>query len=142
MKFSYRLSDAIHILAYIAICSDEDLSSRAIAMSIGSNASVVRNTMRDLKSAGLIKTKVGSAQPLLERHPSEINLFEIYQAINKSQPLLHVDPKTNPNCKVGGNIQETLTEVYTDIEQAVLVKMKSYSLEDIIEEINLRNLKK
>ncbi len=37
MKYSHKLSDAVHVLAYIEICQGEfDLSSNAIALSINS----------------------------------------------------------------------------------------------------------
>ncbi|KRM03188.1 hypothetical protein FC60_GL001272 [Limosilactobacillus gastricus DSM 16045] len=49
MKFSYKFSDAIHLLAYLDIYQNGDLSSRRIADSIEANPSVVRNLMRDLK---------------------------------------------------------------------------------------------
>ena len=45
MKFSYKLSDAIHILAYLEIFKDGDRSSRQIAASIEANPSVVRSLM-------------------------------------------------------------------------------------------------
>ncbi|MDU7282361.1 MAG: Rrf2 family transcriptional regulator, partial [Leuconostoc citreum] len=67
MRFSYKLSDAIHILTYIDIFQGNDLSSQAIAASIGSNASVVRNLMRDLRVAGLLVTKQGAAAPILAK---------------------------------------------------------------------------
>ena len=34
MKYSYKLSDAIHLLSYLDIYKDGDLSSKAIANSI------------------------------------------------------------------------------------------------------------
>lgn len=43
---------------------NNDLSSKAIAASIGSSPSVVRQLMSDLRKAGLIETRKG-ATPLL-----------------------------------------------------------------------------
>ena len=48
MKYSYKLSNAIHILTYVDIYKNDDLSSARIAASIEANASVVRNLMSKL----------------------------------------------------------------------------------------------
>ena len=137
MKFSYKLSDAIHILAYLEIFKDGDRSSRQIAASIEANPSVVRSLMSSLRTAGLIVTRQGAAGANLAKSPAEINLYDVYQAIDM-QRLLHVDPKTNPNCPVGANIQTVLDQVYTAAEQAAFAKLKDTSLADVIAAITAR----
>lgn len=137
MKFSYKLSDAIHILAYLEIFKDGDRSSRQIAASIEANPSVVRSLMSNLRTAGLIVTRQGAAGASLAKSPAEINLYDVYQAIDM-QRLLHVDPKTNPNCPVGANIQTVLAQVYTAAEQAAFAKLKDTSLADVIAAITAR----
>lgn len=131
MKFSYKLSDAVHILAYLEIFKDGDLSSRQIAASIESNPSVVRNLMSKLRLAGLITTKQGAAKTTLAKAPEEISLYDVYRAINMER-LLHVDPKTNPDCPIGRNIQSVLDETYNEIEAAAFEKMRLTSLAMII----------
>ncbi|GET18547.1 Rrf2 family transcriptional regulator [Ligilactobacillus agilis] len=137
MKFSYKLSDAIHILAYLEIFKDGDRSSRQIAASIEANPSVVRSLMSNLRTAGLIVTRQGAAGASLAKSPAEINLYDVYQAIDM-QRLLHIDPKTNPNCPVGANIQTVLDQVYTAAEQAAFAKLKDTSLADVIVAITAR----
>lgn len=139
MKYSYKLSDAIHLLSYLKIYQDGDLSSKAIATSIESNPSVVRQLMSDLKKANLIDTRKGAATPTLAKDPKNISLLEIYQAINMDHNLLHVDPKTNPQCIVGGNIQNTLNHFYDEIELAAFTKMSQITLQDVIGDILKRN---
>ena len=135
MKYSYKLSDAVHLLSYLHIYQDGDLSSKAIADSIESNPSVVRQLMSDLRTAGLIGTRKGAAEPRLAKKPREINLFDIYQAINMDHDLLHVDPKTNLKCIVGGNIQASLEKYYDQIQAAAFNEMKQISLADVIDDI-------
>ena len=139
MKFSYKYSDAIHILAYLDIYRDGDLSSRMIASSIEANPSVVRNLMRELKSAGLITTHQGSASSSLAKDPAEISLYDIYEAVDINHDLIHIDPKTNPACIVGGNIQNTLSDAYDQIQQAAFNEMKTISLQNIIDGILKRH---
>ncbi|WP_294975596.1 Rrf2 family transcriptional regulator [uncultured Leuconostoc sp.] len=135
MRISYKLSDAIHILAYIEILKQHDLSSKSIAASIGSNASVVRSLMLDLRSANLLTTHQGVATPQLAKSPDEISIYDVYCAINMPHNLLNIDPKTNPNCLVGGHIQETLNHFYSDIESAAYNQMKTISLANVIQDI-------
>ncbi|MBF7124703.1 Rrf2 family transcriptional regulator [Pediococcus pentosaceus] len=135
MKYSYKLSDAIHILTYLIIYRDGDLSSKTIADSIESNASTVRNLMSDLRSAGLITTKVGSASPALNARPSEISILDVYKAVDMDHNLLHIDPKTNPQCVVGGSIQDVLDDAYAEIQQSAFQKMDEITIADITEGI-------
>lgn len=69
MKYSHRLSDAVHILTYIGATEivEDDLSSRAIAGSINSNPSLVRRLMSSLKNAGLISSEPGRAAVSLSK---------------------------------------------------------------------------
>ena len=142
MKFSYKLSDAIHLLSYLNIYHDTNLSSKAIAASINSNPSVVRQLMSDLRKANLIETHKGAAKPTLVKDPKDISLLEIYQAINMDHRLIHVDPDTNSKCIVGGNIQNTLNGFYNDIESAAFAKMSQISLQDVISDILKRQAQK
>jgi DNA-binding IscR family transcriptional regulator len=135
MKFSYKLSDAVHVLSYLYIYRDGDLSSRAIAKSVESNPSVVRQLMSDLREAGIIETRKGAAAPRLAKQPSEISLREIYLAINMDHNLLHIDPKTNPKCIVGGNIQDTLNDFYGRVQKSAFDEMSKITLADIIEDV-------
>lgn len=138
MKYSHKLSDAIHILAYLIVYKDGDLSSKAIAASIEANASVVRNLMSDLRKAGLIRTQPGSANTTLNVDPKQITLLNVYQAISMDHNLLHIDPKTNPQCIVGGNIQDTLNKYYADIEETAFQRMNEITIQDVTDDILTR----
>lgn len=142
MKYSHKLSDAVHILAYLDIYHDGDLSSRAIASSIESNPSVVRSLSSDLRKAGLINSRQGVAGAELAKAPAKINLYDIFMAINTDHNLLHIDPKTNPQCIVGGNIQEVLTQAYQQVEQQSFAAMKKINLQQIINDIRTKEKQK
>ncbi|GAY73984.1 Rrf2 family transcriptional regulator [Lentilactobacillus kosonis] len=142
MKYSYKLSDAIHILTYLIVYQEGDLSSRAIANSIETNSSAVRGLMVDLKRAGIINTQQGSSEPTLSRPADQITMFDVYQAINMDHDLIHVDPKTNPNCIVGSNIQDTLNEVYQNVEQAAFRSMAETTIQEIIDGVLQRESQK
>ncbi|WP_125583060.1 Rrf2 family transcriptional regulator [Levilactobacillus cerevisiae] len=138
MRYSHKLSDAVHILAYISICQDGDLSSATIAASVESNPALVRRLMGALRRGGLLATQQGSATPKLSREPAAITLLAIYQAVEDDGNLLHVDDKTNPNCVVGGNIQDTLREAYAEVQAAAEDQMKQITLARLIGDILAR----
>lgn len=142
MKYSHKLSDGVHILAYVKIYQDGDLSSQAIASSIESNPSLVRRLMSRLVAAGLLKSQPGAVAPTLARPAADISLLDIYRAIEDNQQLLHIDDKTNPQCIVGGNIQDTLNDIYQQIQSQSEQAMQDVSLQSIIDDILVREDKK
>lgn len=141
MKYSHKLSDAIHVLTYIDIFKDGDLSSSAIADSIESNPSLVRRSMAQLTKKGLLVSQPGTVRVKLARPSDEISLLDIYQAIDEVHELLHVDTQTNLDCPVGRNIQPVLRDFYDQIQKAAEQKMAAIKLSDISRDILVRNQK-
>ena len=142
MRYSHKLSDAVHILAYIVIYRDHDLSSAAIAASVTSNPALVRRLMGALRRANLLATTQGAAAPKLARDPALITLLDIYQAVENPGDLLHVDEETNPKCSVGGNIQATLETAYSEVQQAAERQMQQITLASLITDIWTREREK
>ena len=136
MKISTRFSDSIHILAFISIYQGKiPLTSDNIANSVETSPVVVRRIMSQLKKAGLITTVHGAADPKLAKDPADISLYDVFLAIEHDQHLFTVDDKTNPQCIVGGNIQDTLRYYYEQVETSAKAKLARISLEDIIDSI-------
>ena len=133
MKHSYKLSDAIHILTYVDIYKNDHLSRSIISASIDANTSVMNNFLSKLKKAGLLNNQPGVARASLAKPASEISVLDVYRAITSTASLLHVDPKTNPNCVVGANIQNRLEEVYQRVQNAAELEMSQISIQDVID---------
>ena len=114
MKYSTRLSDAVHILAFIALYPDCDLASNKLAESIQTNPAYVRQLMSALRKGGLLVSVKGHPRPALAREPEKITLLDAYRAVEGNKPLLHQDIHTNPACGVGVNIQLVLRGFYLD----------------------------
>lgn len=138
MKYSHKLSDAIHILAFVDIFQGGDVSSTMIASSIESNPSLVRRLMSQLAKADLLITRPGVSAASLARPAETISLLDVYRAIDESQQLLHVDPKTSMACPVGRNIQATLDGVYDRVQQAAEAEMANVSLAEIIQDLQAK----
>ena len=133
MKYSTKLSDAVHIVVFIAINPEINLSSNTIATSVQTNPSFVRQIMMKVKKAGLMSSINGHAKPSLAKHPKEITLLDIYKAVEGNKPLLHLDTHTNPDCRVGVNIQLALQDYYDEIQKETEKHMSSITLQNIIE---------
>lgn len=143
MRISTRFSDSIHILAFIETFKGKiPLSSENIASSVETSPVVVRRLMGKLRGAGLIKTVHGSADPKLIREPKDISLYDIFLAVEEEQHIFTIDPKTNPECIVGGNIQSTLNEFYQQAETAAKAKLATITLQDILNSILVKQSEK
>ena len=139
MRYSYKFSDAIHLLAYLVVYHDGDRSSKAIANSIEANPSAVRKLMADRRQAGLLVTQAGRAQPTLAKAAKTITLLDIYRALQMDHDLLHVDPATNLQCPVGGAIQPVLGGFYQEIQVAAYKRMQAITLADVVQQIKQYN---
>ena len=132
MKYSTKLSDAVHILVLIALNPLKNLTSNTIAESTKTNPSFVRQIMSKLKKHHIIISVHGHPYPELARKASEITLFDVYKAIEGNKPLLHLDTHTNPECGVGINIQLALQDIYDEVQMCAEKTMKNITLQDII----------
>ena len=65
MKYPTRLSDAVHILAFIALYPDCDLTSNKLAESVQTNPAYVRQLMSALRKGGLLVSVKGHPRPCL-----------------------------------------------------------------------------
>lgn len=138
MKFSTKLSDAVHILVFIALSDKQALSSAVMADSIQTNPAYVRQLMAKLKAAALIQSSRGQANPTLGKEPQDISLFEVYRAVEGEKQLLHLDTHTNPECGVGMNIQLALAEYYERVQDVAEREMMQITLRDIMDSYHRR----
>ena len=134
MKYSTRLSDAVHILAFIALNPNGSLSSSSIAESIHTNPGCVLQLKSALRRAALISSVKGHPRPSLTRIPALSTLLDVYRAVEGEKPLLHLDTHTNPECGVGIYIQLSLQDFFDQIQATAEKEMKSVTLQDILNE--------
>ena len=133
MKYSTKVSDAVHILAFIVLNPRGSLSSDSIAESLHTNPGCVRQLMSALRRAGLLLSVKGHPKPSLSKVPSAITLLDVYKAVEGEKPLLHLDTHTNPECGVGIHIQLSLQDFFDQIQQKAEEEMKSITLQDVID---------
>ncbi len=138
MKYPTRLSDAVHILAFIALHPDCELTSDKLAESVQTNPAYVRQLMSALRKGGLLTSVKGHPRPALAKEPCQITLLDAYRAVEGDKPLLHQDTHTNPACGVGVNIQLVLRDFYLDIQKAAENRMREITLDDVLEQYKAR----
>ena len=100
MKYSTKLSDALHILAFLNMGAGQRITSARIAESVKTNPAYIRQLMAVLKNASLISNIQGQANACLTKPADEITMLDIYRAAEGEKPLLHLDIDTNPECGV------------------------------------------
>lgn len=138
MKYPTRLSDAVHILAFIALYPDCDMTSNKLAESVQTNPAYVRQLMSALRRGGLLVSVKGHPRPALAREPEKITLLDAYRAVEGNKPLLHQDIHTNPACGVGVNIQLVLRDFYLDIQKTAEQRMEEITLKNVLEQYRIR----
>ena len=133
MKYPTRLSDAVHILTFIALNPDCDLTSNKLAESVQTNPAYVRQLMSSLRKGGLLVSVKGHPRPALAREPEKITLLDAYRAVEGNKPLLHQDIHTNPACGVGVNIQLVIRDCYDLVQQQAEKAMEAITLQEILD---------
>ena len=139
MRYSTRVSHAVHILAYIALHPDRVLTSDVIADSIQTNPGCVRQIMSALRKADLLSSVKGRPRPSLARDPSAITLLDIYRAVEGNKPLLHPDTHTNPGCDGGVDIQLTVRDCFDRVQETAEQEMQNITLQKILDQYEKRH---
>lgn len=133
MKYPTKLSDAVHILAFLALHPGANLTSEKIAESVQTNPAYIRQLMSALRKGGLLISVKGHPRPALAREPEAITLLDAYRAVEGDKPILHQDTHTNPACGVGVNIQLVLADCYREVQQSAEEKMRQITLAEILD---------
>lgn len=143
MNTSSRFIVALHIMAFMAsklLTFGKEVacrvSSQDLAMSVNTNPVFIRRLLSRLGRAGLVTAERGrNGGVWLAKHPDEINLKTIYEAVEGGPlfPMHSSDP--SPYCPVGSNVQMAVQSVFTEAEDAMKESLASRSLSDVANEI-------
>lgn len=137
MQFSSRLPIAVHILLAIVEFEDkEKTTSKFLAGSVNVNPVIIRNTLGQLKAAGLVTVKAGEGGSSLAKEPKDITLMDVFNAVEKDEELFHFHENPNPECPVGKNVHAVLDNKLFAIQEAMREKMNSITLQDLMDDMN------
>ncbi len=124
-----EFATAVHILTLLAITGDH-LSSPYIAGSININPVMVRRSLSVLRTHGFVETREGNGGGAsLARPASQVLLSDVYRAVNDAALLGKLN-RPNPDCKVGKQINNHLTELYNQADHALFNELSTITLAD------------
>lgn len=128
-----KFSVAVHLLILISE-SAEPIHSEQMAESVGTNASYVRKILALLKRAGIIDGHQGVSGYSLQIAPGQLTLLQVYQAVTEAPKvhLLDIHQNANDQCIVGRYIKPTLTDLFSDVEEAFARSLAEKTLADCI----------
>ncbi|MDO4903134.1 MAG: Rrf2 family transcriptional regulator [Limosilactobacillus sp.] len=135
MKYSHRLSDAVHVLVYLDIHGSN--SSSAIADSVNSNPSLIRRLVAAMVKAGILERSGprGEITIRLTRPASEVSLRDIYHAVEDHLEFLNVDQEVNHSDPLGRCMPDVLGRSYDQVQEAAEKAMAQISLQSIIDQV-------
>jgi len=134
MKISSRFSIAVHVLSLLAINPAAHNTSDWIAGSVGTNPVIIRRILGQLKKAGLVKVRAGSGGASLSRGLAEIDLLQVYRAVDVVEEgrLFHIHEDPNPQCEVGAHIQAVLGLLLSRAQEAMEGVLRGITMEELV----------
>jgi len=140
MKISVRFTAAVHtLLCILYFEKDYRVTSEFIASSTGVNAVIIRKILLQLQKAGLVRTVAGAGGSHLARSADEINLLNIYNAINADEnerAVFNFHPSPNPQCPIGKNIHRVLDPALANAQKAMEDEMQKTTLSDLLSQLD------
>lgn len=134
MAANSQFSMAVHVLAMLAGSKDENLKSDFLACSVQTNAVVIRRLLGQLNHAKLVVSQTGaSGGSRLARCPNEINLCEVYKAVNCGEVFALRSKSPSQNCPVGKNIEGVLSCIQREIDKGIEERLSQYTLQNVFE---------
>ena len=139
MQISMKCSVAVHCLIFIYEAKDKaKVTSTLLSQSTGCNPVIIRNILSSLKKAGIITVARGTGGAELCLSPSEITLFQIYNALepNGLSGIIGIHSCNGLKCPVAQNIQKVLYSPYYKIEDSIRKTMESITLQSMIDDFH------
>jgi Rrf2 family protein len=104
-----QFSVAVHLLTLLAQADPgQVIDSVSLAAGPATNPAHVRRVLGHLRAAGLVRSQPGAhGGSALAHPPEEINLAQVWLAVNGEDPLLAVH-SPDANCPLGPQLENTL----------------------------------
>jgi Rrf2 family protein len=136
MALNTQFSIAVHILAGLGCCADQELTSSRLAASVNTSPSFVRRVLAKLSRAGLIETCKGKKGACwLARSPRDISLLQVYRAVEAPAAFaIHSYAERKP-CRVSCHIKSALERVLAKTQKAMEASLKKITLAQVIADL-------
>ncbi len=133
MAANCRFAFGVHLLSVLALFPDENYSSDKLALTVNTNAVVIRRMLLDLKNAGLVETQRGpGGGTRLAKPATHITLADIHHAVAGEIETFgsHPNPPAQV-CVVGREIEGVLHDVSQRAAAAVEREFAAITLADV-----------
>lgn len=138
MKRDSRLSGILHILIHLAE-AEAPVPSEKLALSMQTNAVVVRRVMAGLRDAGLVSSSKGHGGGwVLARDPAQVSLRDVYVALGSPEPFAMGNRSEAPTCLVEQAVNVALDDAFRDAEALLLARMERVTLAMLAEDFHRR----
>ncbi len=128
-----RFSLAVHILSLLAQQPEDRLTSEFLAMSIGTNAVVIRRLMAYLRKADLVTSKGAAGGGwMLARPAAKISLAMVRVALEEEVALRMHKNRPHPDCSVGQGLNDALGLVYGHVDTVIDEALGQMSVADVL----------
>lgn len=139
MPTSTRFVVSMHMLALMAEHGEAPLRSEDIAVSVNSNAAVVRALLLRLAAAGLTRSQLGNrGGAMLAKPSSDIRLVDVYHAVeDRNFFAFHRQPPEGEGL-IDRHITASLESMLTPVREALEDKLAGLTLDDVLDDIHAR----
>ncbi len=136
MQIASRFTIAVHTLACMEYFKGEHkITSEFIAKSTCCNPVIIRRMLSLLAKHGIIKTKAGVGGSEIIKPLSEINLLEIFQAVNAVEgSLFSMHGNADCPCPLGKTMSTVLQKRLSVIDKAVHDRLAGITMQDILDD--------
>jgi Rrf2 family protein len=133
MSANSRFAVAVHALVALAYLDDLVTSEQLASGTVNTNPVVLRRIMAKLAKAGIVDAHPGKTGGFrLARDPRSIDLGTVWSAIEEGSVFgLHANAPVS-SCVVSCAIKPVLSNVFDDVESAMLKRLSGTTLADLV----------
>ena len=138
MRANCRFAMAVHVLTVLAHRQGHGASSMMLAASVNTNPVIIRRLLLALQAANLVETRKGPGLgSRLSRSPAQINLAEVFRAVECDQSFAMPRRSPNDGCPVGQCIRGALEEVFASARAALERDLAGTTLATVLRRVEL-----
>jgi Rrf2 family transcriptional repressor of oqxAB len=134
-----RFPTALQLMLSLAYAAEQDaglLSSGQLALSLGTNPSLVRKLLAPLERDGLVASMMGKNGGVrLNRPAAEITLHQIYRSVIADKRVWQERTDVPHRCLVSTHAQRHFMELAEEAERAVADALTRRTLEQSLREL-------
>jgi DNA-binding IscR family transcriptional regulator len=126
----------VHVLTLLASMPGERVTSEFLALSVGTNAAVIRRQLASLRRAHLVDSKGAKGGGwTLTRDAKDILLSDIRIALGEDARFRMHSNTPHPACIVGQNVRTVLQGVYAEADAVIDDVLSNHTVQDMLNDI-------